>query len=151
MHIRERPAAATRAESARPKPVEPVDRRMPKRGVELSSQKSRGAGIARRGNQFGGDPADAAVEGQAGAAAEIEHDLFQPELAGFRRVDRMQLTLFQGDAAGRQKFAVEASLAQGEVDPRALGVALSQVEAGSEGPGNRCLEMLELGQLRDDR
>src|SRR5947199_295653 len=83
-----------------------------------------------------------------GGAAEIEHDLFQPELAGFRRVDRMQLTLFQGDAAGRQKFAVEAPLAQGEVDPRALGVALSQVEAGSEGPGNRCLEMLELGQLR---
>src|SRR5438045_992012 len=131
-----------------------VQRRPPglkARGHNRSSRSTCRARVPRRRDQLRGDAADAAVEDQAGAAAEVEHDLFQPDLAGLRRVRRMQLALFEADAAGRQKFAVEPSLAQGEVDPRALRAALAQIDAGPDGGADRRLEMPPLPQLGGDR
>src|SRR5437773_5553541 len=103
------------------------------------------------GDQLGGDAGESAVENELGAAAEIKHELLDPDLGAFRGIDGMQLTLVERDAAGRQPFAAQPALTQYEVEPRALGLTLGEIDPRPQRAGNRRRDVLQLGQLGDQR
>jgi hypothetical protein len=63
----------------------------------------------------------------------------------------VQFTFLDSDNAFRQPFALHLALAQDEIETRALGAAVVEVDPGPQRAGNRQLQMLELSQLRDQR
>ena len=79
----------------------------------------------------GRDAVQFAGETERGAAAQVERQALDPDLVVLRRVGRMQLALFDGDAAVRQPFAAEPARADSKIEPRALRPARLEDRCGS--------------------
>src|SRR5579863_3273016 len=110
---------------------------MAERGGEVPGEMAGRTGLGRGGDQFGGDPGQGPAEHEFSAAAEIERELGNLDLGAFRGIDEVHLALVDRDAALRQPSTVDRALAQGEVEPGTLGLALVEVDPGPQGPGNR--------------
>src|ERR1700730_13931581 len=151
MDIIERPAPASAAERVRPQRIEPLPRDMLQHRIQLARDEPRGPSVERRGDQFRCDAAEGAIEDEFRTGPEIEREALELDLGGFRRVDSVQLAFLDSDNAFRQPFALQLALAQDEIETRALGAAVVEVDPGPQRAGNRPLRMLELSQLRDQR
>ena len=111
MNIFEGPVPRPRAECVRPQRVEPLHRNLLQRSVQLARNNAGRPRVARCGDQLRRDAGEGAVEDEFGAGAEIEDEIFEPDLGDFRRIDRVQLTLFDSNDALRQPFALQLALA----------------------------------------
>src|SRR5439155_15483221 len=97
------------------------------------------------------DAAEAPAKDELGAGAKIERKAFELDLGDFRRIDRVQLAFLDGDDAFWQPLALQLALAQYEIETRALGATLVEVDAGPQRAGNRQLQVLQLSQFRNQR
>src|SRR5439155_7852896 len=136
MDIFERPAPPPGAESMRPQRIKALHRHMLQRCVQLARDAARRPCVAGRGNQFRRDAAEAPAKDELGAGAKIERKAFELDLGDFRRIDRVQLAFLDGDDAFWQPLALQLALAQYEIETRALGATLVEVDAGPQRAGN---------------
>ena len=148
-HVCQHPPPRAGAERVRPQGGEPVGRHPLEIRVQLALDVVSRARVAGGGDQFGRNAADAAVEDEHGVAAEIEGQAFELHLGAFRRVGRVQLSLFDIDNALRQQLALHLALAEPQIEPRALRPGLVKLDPGVQRARNGQPKMLQLQQFGD--